>query len=196
MLTEEQNTITQAIIWHFSRGVSNIGSTGPEFYCLGNSENPFLNSNSFLCKSAFNMREETTELGYTDKDYIRFEKLFVSQFENSEYFNNADLNKALEGFSNSISELLKLNPDVLTMELTSEKSVYYTFIKNDFTIFIQHYLDILDFDDDEAILTVFKGDSKLPSFGGNLYEALNELKDVLYPANKVKSWTPQYELSN
>lgn len=194
--TQEPNTITQAMLWHFAKGVTNIGSTGPIVYCMGEKENPFLNSDSFICKSAFNIRDETREISNSDKDYIKFETLFIKQYEKlSEYYKDINFVEIKEEFSMSLSEILKFNPDVLTMELTTERSVYYTFIKNDHSIFIQHYLNVTDSDDDEAILTAFKGDSKLPSFAGSLDETLSELKEIIYPANEVKSWSPHYELS-
>jgi hypothetical protein len=50
------------------------------------------------------------------------------------------------------------------MELTHEQSAFFTIKKNDYTFFIQHFLNEIDEDDDEAILTVFKGNEKLPSY--------------------------------
>ena len=194
--TQEPNTVAQAIIWHFSTGITNIASTGPTIYCLGETENPFLNSGSFVCRSAFNMRGETTGINNSDKDYIKFETQFIKQFEKlSEFFKDVTFEEIKEEFSMSLSEILKLKPEILTMELTSERSVYYTFIKNDYSVFIQHYLNVLDPDDDEAILTAFKNDSKLPSFAGSLDETLDELRDIIYPSSEVKSWSPRYELS-
>lgn len=194
--TQEPNTIARAIVWHFSRGITNIGSTGPIVYCMGETGNPFLNSDSFICKSSFNMRRETREVSNSDKDYIKFETLFIEQYKRLEGFygdNNFEEIKAK--FSMSLSEILKLKPEILTMELTSEQSVYFTFIKDNHSIFIQHFLAINDPDDDEAILTAFKGDLKLPSFAGDLDETLNELRNIIYPSTKVKSWSPRYELS-
>jgi hypothetical protein len=194
--TQRPNTVAQAIVWHFSEGITDILSTGPTVYCMGDKENPFLNSGSFMCKSAFNMRGETRKMSSSDKDFIKFESLLINQYKNlSEYYKGTSLEEIKKEFSVSLSELLKFKPDVLTMELTSEKSVYYTFIKKDYSIFIQHYLDIKDPDDDVAILTAFKANTKLPSFAGNLDETLSELKDIIYPANEVKSWSPHYELS-
>lgn len=193
---QEPSTMEQAIVWHLSRGFANIKSTGPTVYCMGEEKNEFLNSNSFICKSAFNLKNETRGIGNTDKDYIKFETLFIKQFEKlSEYYKDVDFEDIMVEFSLSLSEILKLNPDVITMELTAEKSVYYTFLKDDYSIFIQHYLNISDTEDDEAILTAFKGDLKLPSFAGNLDETLIELKEIIYPSNQTKSWLPCYELS-
>jgi hypothetical protein len=192
--TQRPNTIAQAIVWHFTNGATSIQSTGPVVYCMGEMGNPFLNSGSFVCKSAFNMKQGTTNS--SDKDFIKFESQFIKQYQKlSEYYTEGNFEKYKQKFSVSLSEILKFKPDVLTMELTTEGSVYYTFIKNDYSIFIQHYLDIIDLEDDEAILTAFNNDTKLPSFAGSLDETLIELKDIIFPANKVKSWSPSYELS-
>lgn len=104
----------------------------------------------------------------------------------SEYYKDISFVEIKKEFSKSLLKILKFNPDVLTMELTTERSVFYTFIKNNHSIFIQHYLDITNANDDEAILTAFGGDSKLPSFAGSLDETLNELKEIIYSVNEIK----------
>ena len=64
------------------------------------------------------------------------------------------------------------------MELTHEQSAFFTIKKNDYTFFIQHFLNEIDEDDDEAILTVFKGNEKLPSYAGSLLKTISELNSV------------------
>jgi hypothetical protein len=64
------------------------------------------------------------------------------------------------------------------MELTHEQSAFFTIKKSDYTFFIQHFLNEIDEDDDEAILTVFKGNEKLPSYAGSLSKTISELNSV------------------
>jgi len=76
------------------------------------------------------------------------------------------------------------------MEVTYDQSIFYTVKKGEYIFFIEHFLDTINDDEDEAILTVFKGDDKLPSYAGNLYETLREINVVLIN-NTLK---PQVEL--
>jgi hypothetical protein len=193
--TEKPHSIAQAIVWHLTNGSTTIQSTGPTIYCMGDTGNPFLNSESFIYKSAFNNRKDQTTPN-SDRDFIRFENQFLAQYKRlSEYYTDLSFESYKQKFSLSLSEILKLKPDVITMELTSEQSVYYTLIKGSLALFIHHYLNVEDLDDDEVIITAFNGDSKLPSFAGSLYGALNELKKIIYPSSEIKSWSPSYELS-
>ena len=192
---DKPSNLKQAIVWHSANGFVTIASTGPEIYCLGEMANPFLNSGVFVCNSAFNKKKETS-VNNSDRDYIKFEKQFEKQFELiSEYFENISYEKIKSNFSLSLSELLRFKPNNFSLEMTIEKSVYYTLIKNDYLIFIHHYLDIQDAEDDEVIVTGFKNNDKLPSFAGNLAEAIRSLSNILYPTNEVKLWRPRYELS-
>ena len=67
------------------------------------------------------------------------------------------------------------------MELTHEQSAFFTIKKSDYTFFIQHFLYEIDEDDDEAILTAFKGNEKLPSYAGSLSQTISELSSILEP---------------
>lgn len=186
---------SDAIIWHVGRNIQSIKSTGPGFYCMGEYRNPFLNSSSFACKSAFNLRNQTSWSDESDKEFLKFESVFLQQVDKSKLQFLAPLTEIKFRFSLALSEILKLDPDTLTLELTSERSIYYTFIKRDYSIFIQHYIDSIDLDDDEIILTAFKGTNKLPSYAGKLAIVIAELREIIYPKSELKSWLPSYELS-
>lgn len=196
-LAKDQNTeLLRAIKWHFVSGTTQIVSTGPTVYCVGDNENPFLNSLSFIYRSSFNLPNTTREISSSDKDFIKFEARFIAQYQKlEEHYGKSDFALVKRNFSESLSELLKLKPDTLSLELTPDKSVYFTLLKGKYSVFIQHYLDVSDSDDDEAILSAFRENEKLPSFAGRLSDTLSELRKILFSPIEGKSWSPRYELS-
>ena len=102
-----------------------------------------------------------------DKQFVQIESAFKNQFDKlANYYDGIDINFAKQKLALSLSLILELCPDVLTVELTPEKSIFYTLKKDDFTFFFQHFIEVNE-DDDEAILTGFKGKSKLPSYAGS-----------------------------
>jgi hypothetical protein len=131
-----------------------------------------------------------------DKEFIKFKKLFKAQYETlAEYFAAVNFIAADEKLSLSLNSILSTNPDVISMELTHEQSAFFTIKKNDYTFFIQHFLNEIDEDDDEAILTVFKGNEKLPSYAGSLSKTISELNSVLEPENPFNFQLSLNELS-
>ena len=77
----------------------------------------------------------------------------------------------------SINDLLRIDPDVITLELTYEGSIFFTIKKGNYTVFIQHFIDphSLEDGDDEAFLTIFDGKEKLPSFSGQINDVIFQL---------------------
>ena len=137
------------------------------------------------------------QISNSDRKFIHFEKSFKNQFELlSAYFENLTFQEANEKLSSSLISLLNINPDAISMELTRDKSIFYTLKKKDYTFFIQHFLNEIEEDEDEAILTVFKDDNKLPSYAGSLLQTISELNTLLEPANTSKLELELNELSN
>ena len=74
--------------------------------------------------------------------------------------------------------LLYCVPDSISLQLTSEGSIYYTVRKNDISIYLDYFL-VDEFDGkDEGIVSIFKKDEKLPDFSGALDEAVLHLSEV------------------
>lgn len=116
----------------------------------------------------------------SNKKFINYQLKFQEQFNRlKQYFDGMGIVEAKLKFSSSLSPILYLNPDSLSMELTYEKSIFYTIKKGIYTIFIQHNLDIENEEDDEAILSIFKNDEKLPSCAGGLATIMQEASSVI-----------------
>jgi hypothetical protein len=187
---------TQEIVRFVERDYANTGSTGSVMYAYSDEAFPFFHSNQFGSKSPYEGTLSDISISDSDKKFINFKKAFKAQFDSlSEYFSDVNFNVANEKLSLSLSSLLASNPDVISMELTHEQSAFFTIKKSDYTFFIQHFLNEIDEDDDEAILTVFKGNEKLPSYAGSLSQTISELISVLEPVSTFKLHLSLNELS-
>jgi hypothetical protein len=187
---------TQEIVRFIERDYANAGSTGSAMYAYSDEAFPFFHSNQFGSKSPYEGTLSDISNSNSDKKFINLKKAFKTQFETlSEYFADVNFNVANEKLSLSLGGLLASNPDVISMELTHEQSAFFTIKKSDYTFFIQHFLNDIDEDDDEAILTVFKGNEKLPSYAGSLSQTISELFSVLEPVSTFKLHLSLNELS-
>jgi hypothetical protein len=90
----------------------------------------------------------------------------------------------LTGFFLTLSKtctLIRIGPlNQQSLEVTNEGSIFYTVLKNDIAIYLQHFL-IDEFDGtDEAIVSVFRDDDEnILNFGGTLVEAISHLNTIL-----------------
>jgi len=186
----------QQIVWSLKENNIGSGSTGllldnfsKEGVVFFHSMQPGFNENYF---GTFN----SVLISNSDRKFINFKKSFKKQFESmSVYFSGLTFEEANEKLSFSLGSLLNTNPDVISMELTHEKSIFYTVKKKDYTFFIQHFLNEIGEEEDETILTIFKGDNKLPSYAGSLLQTISELNILLEPASTLKLELEIHELS-
>jgi hypothetical protein len=166
---------SQAIVRCIERDYASTGSTSSVMY----SAEAFLifHSNQFGSKKQY--EGTVIDNSKSDKEFIKFKKAFKAQYKTlAEYFSDVNFIAADEKLSLSLNSILSTNPDVISMELTHEQSAFFTIKKSDYTFFIQHFLNEIDEDDVEAILTVFKGNEKLPSYAGSLSKTISELNSV------------------
>ena len=114
-------------------------------------------------------------------------ELFVTFIKkiNHEY---DELKTQLEGFLKntiqnkleySLSSFLALNADALSVELTAEAILFYTIKKNNFTIYIDQYLDTITGANDEFVLTAFEQKKMLNNKTGSFYTILLSIQDII-----------------
>lgn len=75
----------------------------------------------------------------------------------------------------------KFNPSYSSCHSIEDSGLFYTLKKEDITIYLTHYLEAID-EEDECIVIVFKGDIKQPSFAGFIKDAWVYLIDNLINA--------------
>ncbi len=119
--------------------------------------------------------EDNTFIGI--RQFIKLEESFLSQLEENEHeiFVGKNRYSLREKMKISADAILKFSPEKISLELTSEGSIFYKMIKGEFKIFIEHYL-IDEYDGkDEALMTIFHHDTNILSYAGELDEVINQL---------------------
>ena len=117
------------------------------------------------------------EMFDNNKEFVRISREFIVQFPGkSEWFHDLSLNDAHQKMKNSLSEILNLNPEKISLQLTHEGSLFYTFLKDGAKFYMQHYLTT-DKDEDEAFLNIFYSEEKNENFAGELSNILKQLRD-------------------
>jgi len=154
---------------------------------------PFRYKSQFLCNEG---TVNNLQSFYSNKKYILLKNLFRQQYIQLEsYFEGINFEVANEKMAKSLNSLLETDPEIISMELTHDQSIFYTLKKGSFTFYLQHFLNDIDKDDDEATLIMFKGDDKLPSYAGSLTETMFVLNDTLLTNNLLKIEFLENELS-
>ncbi len=177
----------QVIEWRIGNNWGNPNFTGATSYAICADDNPFFNFNSYYACKPNERTANNLQLFYKNKKFVEFDLLFKQQFEKLKpYLEGIEFEAAKLKMSQSLNSLLEIEPDIISMELTHEQSIFYTLKKDNYSFYIQHFLNVEDIEDDEATLTVFKGDDKLPSFAGSLTDTIFEVNNMLLPNTALK----------
>jgi hypothetical protein len=127
---------------------------------------------------------DNTPIEIGTNQYIRLDSSFRKQLrENPELFADQNDYSLKEKMRISADVLVRCFPDKISLQLTNDRSIFYTIIKEAFTIYFEHFL-VNDFDDtDECIVTIYKGQEKVWSFAGSMAETINHLSSELSKEN-------------
>ena len=153
-----------------SGSVTNINSFIAWEQNSGESGNTFSEEN-VLPQNSFN----------SNRQFIKLEQSFHQQLDLlSNIFVGQKRYILEEKMKTSVDVILNCSPDKISLQLTHEGSIFYTFLKDESTVYFQHYL-IEEFDDsDEAIISIFKGDENILNFGGSLSDTFTVLNRALF----------------
>jgi hypothetical protein len=111
-----------------------------------------------------------------NKKYLDAKQSIENQYEEfEEFFGELPKSDVLSISLGVLNKILTYNPKVITSELTYEKSILFTFLIHEFTYFLQYYFELEYDSDDEAILSLYKGDDKMPSHAGSLENILTAI---------------------
>jgi hypothetical protein len=154
-------------------GLSSFGTFNSESYA---SSNHFELVN--FRYSHLEHKDRSGDRGYTPvseitRRFIKLDKSFRRQLSEQQHL-FVDCSEYLlhERMKISSELLLSCVPDAISLEITDDKSIFYTWKKNDITIYLDHYL-IDEFDGkDEAIVSIYKGDNKIADLAGSLDEVI------------------------
>lgn len=180
------NKVPQEIVWQCTQDDSIGYSTGSALYYLFNIDESFFHSASygFMCKKESN--DFSTPNNHSHKRFLKHEQQLQSQYNALvDYFADYSFEEIKHFAVNVISNLLDLDPEAFKIELTSDKSIFYSLKKGSFTIYIQHFIEFDEDDNYDASLVIFNGNAKLPSVSGNISDILLHIENVILGANPL-----------
>ncbi len=116
-----------------------------------------------------------------NKKFLKLQSNLKKQIEaKKEFYRNISSNSIESEFALCTNDLFEIKPDLISVELTTEQSLFYTIKKNSFTLFFQHFLFENNFNDvEESLLSVFNNDSKLPSIEGDRSTVISHAKRLV-----------------
>lgn len=166
----------QENVWLYNYHDTCSYSTGSTLFNICELKESFFNSKvgEELCNPS--LTNIGTHHNETNKMFIKLNKILSEQFINiSEYYNNISLSEIKSISSTIINKLISLSPDALSLELTNEESIFYTFKRDAYSFYIQHYFETED-DGFNATLVTFKGDNKIDSINGDINNILASIE--------------------
>jgi hypothetical protein len=115
----------------------------------------------------------------TDQQFIELCRNFEVSLRNSHLFENNNVFQLKERMKYCADALLNYEPDTITLQVTSEKGLFFTMRKNLFTVYFQ-YFPVEEFDNSsEAQVSIFNGEENLFNFDGTLTGALKIVSKYL-----------------
>jgi hypothetical protein len=175
-----------------------IGFYQPEAYysnIAGNRYLPIIQSETVIMHTIIAWEQNTGESGNdhvedvsynmhsfkSNRQYIKLEQSFKQQLDSFKIFSDQNQYLLKEKMKLSAEAILNYSPDKISLQLTYEGSIFYTFIKGNTVIYFQHFL-IDEFDDsDEAIISIYKDQVNIINFAGSLTDVILELNNEFMP---------------
>lgn len=102
----------------------------------------------------------------------------------------ANSNEIKDKVYNIIEKIISFNFDFFKIEVTNNDSVFFKLKRNDSIFYFEFLFNSIDDKElDQVIMSIYSGKKKLPSFAGNVDEAINEINNYLdeYCFSKVFS---------
>lgn len=129
----------------------------------------------------------------TDSLFLKLDQSWNSQYESMKEYFTTDKFSLTEKVKWFIELLLQFNPDKMTLEVTRDKSIFYTIIKDNVTIYAEHYVELNDNDElDELIVSIYIDSAQTFNYGGKFWEAFAKLEAELSKHSIVIIASPEF----
>lgn len=146
---------------------------------------PITSNNTFASGIVFNDRQ--------------MERVKVDFFNSLKYSNNFHLKNiqshSIKSIVNEIlQEIYYFNPDTVVVQLASNESIMFSFSKNTYTFYLEHFINNKRIGLDECYLTCFNKEDEIIDYNGSLYNAYNHVEQTIVE-NKLQSINPNIEIN-
>lgn len=151
-----------------------------------------LNENYFLREFLETQRDI---IDFENDKLINLESHIIKQYDKLyEYYNSIDIDFFKSEHLKVSADILSYNPDVISTQLTSDKSIFATFTKDDLVYHLDYYLEKSD-DDDDVVLAVTNNNNITKSFSGSYDFVMDKLEKII-PSSNIALELELNELSN
>ncbi len=143
---------------------------------------------SYSVRSGFNhvkINENSSYQYHGDISPSLLNEIYIGIGKNN-FLDGVNKNGLKDKISFIVEQLVSLNPDSISFELTEEKSIYFTLKLDERTVvFVDHYLELsdkdmeLDGDDSEIVISVFRNKLKVFDYDGKISSAIITLTSFL-----------------
>jgi len=177
----------QENVWYVHQNEICSNFTGSTLYSINYLNEQFFNSN--LSEGFYRKPFDAafTHHNLSNKKFLKYDNILSEQFSDlSAYFEDIPLSEVKSLTSSVVSFLLNLLPDAFTLELTGEKSIFYTIKKDNMSFYIQQYFEIDEDDGFNATFVKFQDDKKLSSLNGEISHILSEIESHFSNTNSAK----------
>lgn len=154
-------------------------------YLIQSDQNGTRSNSEFVLERDINSYQSNTIFNYEqfndNKKYLKLKSKIQKQIESKKKFYKGLSTEFIEKeFAACTNELFEIQPDLISVELTSEQSLFYTLKKNSFTLFFQYFISENKYNQsEEALLSIFNNDNKLPSKEGDRNTVISFAKDMV-----------------
>ncbi|HEY4288114.1 MAG TPA: hypothetical protein VGN00_13505 [Puia sp.] len=157
-----------------------VGSAYAEPYATGGSFEATNRRFAFADQKAKESGWSHTPIEEINRRFIKLDRSFISQLsQENNVFSGHPEYILREKMKISAELLLSCEPDVISLEVTNEGSIFYTWRKNDISIYLDHYLIEEHDGKDEAIVSIYKNNDKVADFAGSLDEVIVQINNSL-----------------
>lgn len=123
----------------------------------------------------FSSQNNQTILPHT-KSFVKYVQKFDKEYnQNIDRLEKYSAEEVRKKFISSLSYFLTLKPNAFSIEISEDETLFYTIIKNDFTFYLDQYIDSDDTLDEEFVLTTFYKNQMGVIKSGNILSILNSI---------------------
>lgn len=168
---KSRNTTEEAYVWNCTKFMRNSTSSGGAYIVINDT---VFGINSSVPSIAYMLPMES------NKRFIKLGIEFDKQLEQKYiYFEHIGKELVKKKFNDITSTFLDYNLEKFSFELTYEGGMFFTLKKGEYSFYIQYFFDNELGDNEEVLLSIFQGETKLPSYDGKLIEIVYKVENIL-----------------
>lgn len=122
--------------------------------------------------------DNTILLQNTSKAFVNHLRNVIKEYELlRDYFPNVSQQNLINKLQPSLLSFVKMDSDILSVELSKDETIFFTMKKNEFVFYIEQYLeDVID--EEEFVLTAFRKNNITINRSGSLSKIVSTMNSL------------------